>query len=766
MVVVALAVTALGAAGIEALSTLRMNVDRWAAIDDLESASGALTLTAQSVMDGRVDAGDAAVAEAFDGVSAALDSFEPLLEGDGSIAVLRAPLEQARAAHHAARRAQWSIAAPLTLLDAAVSDLSRVIGGEVSNSLIATQDAQRAAGELDAAQRRLLAQTGARTRNLTVAVTLRDWVSLFERTYNAGGVRLQPDLSALPDCDGGECGPSSRRVRELLAHLAAAQDGPAMALARRDAIWAVDGYVRTLREAVESLSKQAKEMVDAAARERGRLADEEARRRSLLRLSRVAQDMRALTVELTDAIDLAAIDSLERRFAGLNYQLKVRGVNMMSQADDAAAAQRSDELRLGVQSAWTEAVAAKRENLLALEATRVALDDLAAVIVAETRAVRARARDWIASFTTGALTALALIGAATGAMLLTAHSAVARPLEAVTRDVMRLASGDVHAPVHPRRGAFGPLFDALETLRRASLERLRLERAESRAAVELAREQAEAVRLEAALTEEKAKIAFWKRFISVVNHELRTPLAVIDGQARRIERLAASGRIEDLPPRLRSVRGSVATMTQVMETFLLNASAEAGRLDFTPVGLDLKALVRDVCAMHAEAVSSHRIEADLEQAPGMIEGDARLLRQALANLLSNAVKYSPRADCVSVRCWVEADRAHIAVIDRGVGVPPDEIAKLGEQFFRASTHDGISGTGVGLSLVRTIAETHGGTLDVASQVGVGSTFTLSLPLRQIATAPEPGDDHGSPSQAEAPPAYRAARAASARAASA
>jgi signal transduction histidine kinase len=761
MVVVALAVSALGAAGIGALSTLRMNVDRWAAIDDLESASNQLTLTAQSVVDGRVSAGDAAVANAFEGVSAALDAFEPLVANEESIAALRAPLEEARVARDAARRAQWSIGAPLALLDAAVSDLSRVIGGEVSASLIATQDAQRAAAELDAAQRRLVEQTNDRTRNLTVAVTLRDWVSLFERTYNAGGVRLYPDLSALPDCGGGECGPSSRRVRDLLTNLAAAPDGPSMALAKRDAIWAVDGYVRTLREGVEALSIRAKSMVDEAARERGRLAEEEARRRSLLRVSRVAQDLRALTAELADAISPTAIDNMERRFAGLNYQLEIRSANMMSQADDAAATARSEQLRAGVQAAWSEAVAAKRENLEALEATRAALRDLAEVIAAETRAVRVRARDWITSFTTWALTALALIGVATGAVLLMAHSAVARPLEAVTRDVLRLASGDIQAPVTPRPGAFGPLFDALETLRSASMERLRLERAESRAAVELAREQAEAQRLEAALTEEKAKIAFWKRFISVVNHELRTPLAVIDGQARRIERLAASGRIEGLPSRLRSVRGSVTTMTQVMETFLLNASAEAGRLDFTPAGLDLKALVRDVCAMHAEAVSSHRIEADLEQAPGMIEGDARLLRQALANLLSNAVKYSPRADYVSVRCWVEADRAHIAVIDQGVGVPPDEIAKLGEQFFRASTHDGISGTGVGLSLVRTVAETHGGTLDVASQVGVGSTFSLSLPLRQIATAPGPCDDHGSPTQAEAPPAYRAARAASA-----
>jgi signal transduction histidine kinase len=109
--------------------------------------------------------------------------------------------------------------------------------------------------------------------------------------------------------------------------------------------------------------------------------------------------------------------------------------------------------------------------------------------------------------------------------------------------------------------------------------------------------------------------------------------------------------------------------------------------------------------------------------------DSARLAQVLDNLLSNAVKFTPAGGSVFVTVSAQDETAHLEVRDTGVGIPEDESERLFERFFRASTAANIKGTGLGLSIVRSIVEAHGGTISVRSQVGVGTTVAVDLPLK-------------------------------------
>jgi signal transduction histidine kinase len=150
-------------------------------------------------------------------------------------------------------------------------------------------------------------------------------------------------------------------------------------------------------------------------------------------------------------------------------------------------------------------------------------------------------------------------------------------------------------------------------------------------------------------------------------------------------------------------------------------------VEFKPEPCDLQTLIGEIGAQQAEISPDHEIVADLGALPPTVCGDQKLLRQLFANLLSNAVKYSPEGRRIEVGARVENSEIRLAVRDFGVGIPEEELPKLFSQFYRASTAKGIAGTGIGLNLARTFAEMHGGQVEVQSEVGVGSTFTLRLP---------------------------------------
>lgn len=329
--------------------------------------------------------------------------------------------------------------------------------------------------------------------------------------------------------------------------------------------------------------------------------------------------------------------------------------------------------------------------------------------------------------------ALSLLGIVTALVLgalaaIVIRNRILSPLSSITRTMKRMSAGQLAlaVPGHERGDEVGAMARALEVFRQTSLEAQRLTEEKLDVERRLAEEKAEAAFLEQSLEKEKELNAQQRRFVSLVSHEFRTPLAIIDGQAQRLIRRGDTATVDQRAGALEKIRSAVTRLTGLMESVLSSASLEAGSIAFNPQPMDLKSLVRRACESQQE-ISRHRIKLDLDALPERFYGDPKLLNQVLANLLSNAVKYSPNSDHVDVSGRSTDEGFEVAVRDYGVGIPEIELPQLCQRFFRASTSTGIQGTGIGLNLVKALVEMHDGAIEVTSVEGEGSTFIVKLP---------------------------------------
>ena len=155
---------------------------------------------------------------------------------------------------------------------------------------------------------------------------------------------------------------------------------------------------------------------------------------------------------------------------------------------------------------------------------------------------------------------------------------------------------------------------------------------------------------------------------------------------------------------------------------------EAGTFSYSFSDIDLTRLVEDSVTTATVGQEAVRVRASVVGSLPAIRGDRERLRQVLSNLIDNAIKYSPEGEEVVVRALGDDGRVQISVVDRGPGIPSDQRRLIFEKFGRADVPGGSKpGTGLGLFIARSIAEAHGGTLEVESHAEAGATFTLTLP---------------------------------------
>ena len=247
-----------------------------------------------------------------------------------------------------------------------------------------------------------------------------------------------------------------------------------------------------------------------------------------------------------------------------------------------------------------------------------------------------------------------------------------------------------------------------------------------------ARKQSEA-EVREALEQQRALNELRSRFVAMTSHEFRTPLAAILSAEEVLrhygDRLPAAERIETLD----SIASGVQRMSRMLDRVLLLGRADAQMLEFRPHGVDLPALCRQLVdearAQHPEG--SAQVVAEWGAGVGRGPYDEKLLRHIFGNLLSNAIKYSPAGGTVRFSVKREGEGAQAATVfavsDEGIGIPPDEVPHLFESFHRASNVGAIPGTGLGLAIVKNAVQMHGGTIEVRSQLGRGTTFTVRLP---------------------------------------
>jgi signal transduction histidine kinase len=221
------------------------------------------------------------------------------------------------------------------------------------------------------------------------------------------------------------------------------------------------------------------------------------------------------------------------------------------------------------------------------------------------------------------------------------------------------------------------------------------------------------------------------QFVSTVSHELRTPLTSMVGYLEILIGGEVGELTDDQRRFLEIIDRNSRRLNDLIEDILVTSRLDTGRLSLEPKDVDLGQLVSERVESIQSAADARNVEVRLVIADGLPQllADPMRLGQVVDNLLSNAVKFTPAGGTVGVVLGPRDDKVRLEVSDTGVGIPADEVGRLFNRFFRASTASTIQGTGLGLSIAKGIAEAHGGTIDVESEVGVGTTFVLELPVR-------------------------------------
>ena len=232
-----------------------------------------------------------------------------------------------------------------------------------------------------------------------------------------------------------------------------------------------------------------------------------------------------------------------------------------------------------------------------------------------------------------------------------------------------------------------------------------------------------------ALEKEKELNNLKSNFVSLTSHEFRTPLTTILSSAEMLEYYGTGWTTERQHEHLHRIQTAVKYMTTLLNDILIIGKAEAGKLELMPIPLDLVKFCRDLVEEQQLTDKARHIltfNSLAECVPTRM--DEIQLRHILSNLLSNAMKYSPPGSTVQFDLVCQAGQAIFQIEDQGIGIPPEDQTHLFEAFHRASNVRNISGTGLGMAIVKKSVELHGGTIDVASQVGAGTTVIVRLPI--------------------------------------
>ena len=225
------------------------------------------------------------------------------------------------------------------------------------------------------------------------------------------------------------------------------------------------------------------------------------------------------------------------------------------------------------------------------------------------------------------------------------------------------------------------------------------------------------------VSERKRLERLHRDFLAMVGHDLRTPLAALKGTTQLMRRRRAYN-----DQAVETILAQGARMERLLADLGALTEVEAGGLALRREPFDLRELIEEAAAQARRLSERHEVVVTAPPFPVVGVWDRDRLAQVLQNLLSNAVKYSPNGGVVEVRLVADAAEARLAVADRGVGIRAEDVPRLFDRFYRATSTVRMPGLGLGLYITRMLVEAHGGSVRVASMPGEGSTFTVVLPL--------------------------------------
>jgi len=241
----------------------------------------------------------------------------------------------------------------------------------------------------------------------------------------------------------------------------------------------------------------------------------------------------------------------------------------------------------------------------------------------------------------------------------------------------------------------------------------------------------------------EAAYAAQAKFVSDASHELRTPIAVVQGYANLLSRWGSEDP-DTLHESIEAIRSEADSMKRMVNQLLFLARGDSDTLSLDIQRIDLVLIAEEVIreemmiedelseAEGAEGFVRHEIESRLSDQSVLVLGDPALIKQLIRILADNSLKYTPRGGNIriSVSAEPETGRAIVAVQDEGQGIPEEFLPRIFDRFVRAdeARTRNSGGSGLGLAIAKQIAERHGGTIEVFSVEGVGTRFTIFLPL--------------------------------------
>jgi signal transduction histidine kinase len=220
-----------------------------------------------------------------------------------------------------------------------------------------------------------------------------------------------------------------------------------------------------------------------------------------------------------------------------------------------------------------------------------------------------------------------------------------------------------------------------------------------------------------------------EEYVALISHDLRTPLTVILGQATMLQRHIQDWGLEAVAPSIESIRTSARRLSALIHDLVDSSGPGASGMELRPKPTVLAALAREVVATVASPDEQSRIRIEGDGTLSAVNVDAERIKRVIANLLTNALKYSPPGSPVVVRIDRLGGQQVVSVADQGPGIEAADIPHLFEKYFRTAAARGVEGQGLGLYIARRIVEASGGRIWVESELGRGSTFCFSLPVR-------------------------------------
>ncbi len=232
-----------------------------------------------------------------------------------------------------------------------------------------------------------------------------------------------------------------------------------------------------------------------------------------------------------------------------------------------------------------------------------------------------------------------------------------------------------------------------------------------------------------ALEKEKELSDLKSRFITTTSHEFRTPLTTISFSVGLLKNYSHNWSEEKKLTHFERIEVAIKQMTELLEDVLFIGKAEAGKLQFNPVLSEPEKFCGSLVE-ELQLITGNKHKIIFVNRANFVRPwlDEKLLRHILNNLLSNSIKYSPNGGEIHLEYFEKDEAVVFQIRDRGIGIPPEDQQRLFESFHRASNVENISGTGLGLAIVKKCVDLHGGQIVMESEVGVGTTFTVTLPL--------------------------------------